>query len=245
MPLIGVLALQEISLATWNLRQLKDRIEIKYGKNQQRITSRSLDSIFENQDFARYHYSEIKKLISEHLDNKRTGKDYFQLVMSTDPTVRESEYQFSTSCKAHIISLLRNLHSIPDLLAHFIYFCLGFNINDETRLDESKVSLFNVKKILKKDPKYRELLELVMCLTVNEDFKYLKDIGNYSKHRANVIPKLSYSMEHEGNSVYKFTFEAFKRYPETPAVDFLNREYNRESEQILVIGNKINEIFAM
>lgn len=218
---------------------------MKYGKDQLKITTRSLDSIFENQDFAKYHYFEIKKLISGHLDSGKTGKDYFQLVMSTDSNVRESEEQFSTSCKAHIISLLRNMHSIPDLLAHVVYFCLGFNINSETSLDESKVSLFNVKKILENNPKYRKLLELLTCLSVNDDFKYLKDLGNYTKHRANVIPKLSYSMEHEGEDVYKFTFEAFKKYPETPAIKFLNREYNRESEQIIIIGNTINELVAM
>ena len=231
-------------MATWNLKELKDCIGDKYGDKQKKTTLRSLDSIFENQDFSRFHYFEIKDLISEHMIHNNSGPDYFKLVISTDETIRENEHQFSTSCKAHIISLLRQMHSIPDLLAHVIYYCFGFNLTNETRLDAHKVSLFNVKKILKKNSTYSQLLELLNSLTSNDDFKYLKDLGNYTKHRANVVPKLSYSMEHEGEKVYKFTFEAFESYPEVPAIDFLNREYSRQSEQIISIGNKLNALVA-
>lgn len=232
-------------MATWNLKELKEFIGIKYGDNQQKITLRPLDSIFENQDFARFHYSEIKKLIAEHMCNNKAGPDYFNLVMSTDISVRENEHQFSTSCKAHIISLVRQMHSIPDLLAHVIYFCLGLNTINETRLCDNKISLFNVKKILGNIPEYDELLGLLIRFTINDDFKYLKDLGNYTKHRGNVIPKLSYSMEHQGEQVYKFTFEAFQGHPEAHAVEFINREYNRQSEQIISIGKKINELVAV
>jgi hypothetical protein len=229
-------------LATWDLKELKDHIEKKYGEKQKNLSTRSLDSIFENQDFARYHYTEVKRLITEHMSGKETEKDYFRLVMSTDKTVRESEYQFSTSCKAHIISLLRHLHSIPDLLSHVIYFCLGFNIDNKNHLDDNKISLYNVKKLLQKDKKYQDLLESLLILTDSDDFRYLKVLGNHTKHRANVIPKLSYSLEFKGEKVYKFSFEAFNEYPQKPAVDFLNNEFNRGSEQIIIIGNKINKL---
>ena len=159
-------------------------------------------------------------------------------------TVRESEHKFSTSCKAHIISLLRQMHSIPDLLAHVIYYCFGFNLDNKTHLAANKVSLHNVKKILGNRSTYSELIELLNLLTGNDDYRYLKDLGNYTKHRANVVPKLSYSMEHKGEQVYKFTFEAFESYPEVSAIDFLNREYNRQSERIIAIGNKLNELVA-
>ncbi|QFU21960.1 hypothetical protein FM038_007200 [Shewanella eurypsychrophilus] len=229
---------------TWNLKELTNCIGDKYGGKQRKTTLRSLDSIFENQDFSRFHYFEIKDLISEHMINNQSGSDYLKLVINTDIIVRGNEHQFSTSCKAHIIALLRQMHSIPDLLAHVIYYCFGFNLSNETCLDAQKVSLFNVKQILKKDSIYSELLELLNSLTANEDFKYLKDLGNYIKHRANVVPKLSYSMQHEGEKVYKFTFDAFESYPEVPAIDFLNREYNRQSEQIISIGNELNALVA-
>lgn len=231
-------------MAEWDLEKLKDCVEEKYGDKQIEKTLRSLYSIFENQDFSRFHYHEIKDLISKHMINNNSGRDYLKLVISTDKTVRESEHQFSLSCKAHIISLLRQMHSIPDLLAHVIYYCFGFNLSKETRLKNHKICLFKVKNILNKNSFYSELLDLLNSLTSNDDFKYLKDLGNYTKHRANIIPKLSYSMEHKGEEIYKFTFDAFENYPEVPAIDVLDREYNRQGEQIIAIGNKLNELVA-
>ncbi|MFA0570173.1 hypothetical protein [Vibrio gallaecicus] len=233
-------------MISWDHPELKSSLEKRYGLGHQELAFKSLDSIFQNQDFSRYHYSEIDRLISEHMTDKKSVKDYFRLVMSTDANVKESEFIFRTSCKAHIISLLRHLHCAPDLLAHTIYYCLGFNLNDESFLEESKVTLYQVKLILKQKSEYKSLLKLVNCLTNNDDYKYLQDWGNHTKHRANVVPNLTYSLVSTGKDIYNFTFEAFsfkgREYPVESVMSFLNREYDRESEQIILIGMEINKL---
>jgi hypothetical protein len=62
-------------------------------------------------------------------------------------------------------------------------------------MDDNKISLYNVKKSLQKDKKYQGLLESLLILTDSDNFRYLMDLGNHTKHRANVIPKLSYYLE--------------------------------------------------
>jgi hypothetical protein len=233
-------------LISWDHPELKNLLEIRYGKGHQELAFKSLDSIFQNQDFSRYHYSEFNRLIEEHMTDKGAAKDYFQLTMSRDIDVRNSEFLFSTSCKAHIISLLRHLHCSPDLLAHTIYYCLGLNLDAESFLEESKVTLYQVKLILKRKSKYKDLLELVNAFTKNNDYQYLQDWGNQTKHRANVVPNLSYRIVATGKDIYNFTFEAFsfkgRNHSSESVISFLNREYDRESEKIILIGNEINKL---
>jgi hypothetical protein len=235
-------------LISWDHPELKSLLEKRYGKGHQELAFKSLDSIFQNQDFSRYHYSEINRLITEHMTSKETAKDYFCLSMSMDIDVRESEFLFSTSCKAHIISLLRHLHCAPDLLAHTIYYCLGLNLNEDSFLEASKVTLYQVKLILKRYNKYKPLLKLVNSFTNNNDYKYLQDWGNHTKHRANVVPNLSYRIVATGKDIYNFTFEAFsfkgRKHPLESVMSFINREYDRESEQIILIGIEINKLVA-
>lgn len=235
-------------MISWDQPELKSLLEKRYGEGHQKLAFKSLDSIFQNQDFSRFHYSEINRLISEHMKGKETAKDYFRLNMSMDIDVRESEFLFSTSCKAHIISLLRHLHCAPDLLAHTIYYCLGLNLNKESFLEESKVTLYKVKLILKRNSKYIPLLKLVNSFTNNNDYKYLQDWGNHTKHRANIVPNLSYRIVATGKDIYSFEFEAFsfkgRVHPIESVISFINREYDRESENIISIGIEINKLVA-
>ena len=231
-------------MVSWDLPELKNLLEKRYGVGHQELAFESLDSIFQNQDFSRYHYSEINRLISEHLAVNKTSKDYFNLRMSNDEEVRESEFSFSTACKAHIISLLRHLHCSPDLLAHTIYYCLGFNLSDDCSLKAREITLYKVKKILESKSEYNKLFELINGFTGNVDYEYLQAWGNHTKHRASIVPSLSYRIVAEGTEIYNFTFEVFsyqdKEYSTETVISFLNREFNRESVQILLIGSELN-----
>jgi hypothetical protein len=235
-------------LISWDQPELQNLLEARYGKGHQEIAFKSLDSIFQNQGFSRYHYSEINRLILDHMKENESEKDYFHLRMSRDVAVRDSESIFSLSCKAHIISLLRHLHCSPDLLAHTIYYCLGLNLNEESFLEASKVTLYQVKKILKRETEYIHLLKLINCFTNGNDYKYLQDWGNHTKHRANIVPNLSYRIVAEGKEIYNFKFEPFsfkgKEHPTVSVMGFLNREYDRQGEQIILIGVEINKLVA-
>ncbi|WP_025672951.1 hypothetical protein [Salinivibrio socompensis] len=52
---------------TWYIKELKDNVSELYGEEQAKALSIALDSIFENQDFARFHYAEVQRLIKGHM----------------------------------------------------------------------------------------------------------------------------------------------------------------------------------
>lgn len=232
----------------WSLKALKDNISILYGDEQIKLVSPSLDSIFENQEFARYHYSELNRLVKEHMEGLDGAHDYVDLILTNDNDIRNSEYDYGISYKANIMALVRNLHSINDLLAHTIYFSLGLNLIKKTHINPRCLNLYQVKEKLKHIKSAAGLIIDLERMMSHEDSKYLNSLVNHSKHRANIAPKLTYELNNSGAGIYKFLFQEFEyddiTYEAKLADPFLNSMYDRQSQLIIEIGNKINLLVA-
>ena len=230
---------------SWSIINLKNTITEMFGKDQINLVEPSLESIFENQDFSRFHYSELQRLITSHVDGKNSSEDYFKLVMTNDNDVKNDEYEFKIACKANIMAFVRSLHSNADLLAHTIYYSLGLNLSKETELNPRQINIFNIKTKLEKMQGTCSLINELNNLTDHKDFKYLNSLVNHSKHRANISSNLTYQLKNTGKSIYQFFFQKFEydkiNYEEQSTDSFLNREYDRQSEAVIVIGNTINE----
>ena len=118
---------------SWSLTELKNSIETLHGTEQVKLLSPCLESIFQNQDFARYHYSELNRLVQEHFDGLEDKTNYLKLILTNDIEVINNEHDYGIAYKAHILAILKNLHSISDLLAHAIYFALGLNLKEKKK----------------------------------------------------------------------------------------------------------------
>ncbi|MGO2233504.1 MAG: hypothetical protein ACTH5B_05475 [Marinomonas sp.] len=224
---------------------MKDDVCLLFDEEQTKKLSPSLDSIFENQDFSRFHYGEIQRLIEEHMKDKKSAKDYMRLVITNDVDVLNAEHEFKTGCRAHIFALLKNLHSITDFLAHVLYFSFGLDRLKTTEIAPKKLNLYTVKDKMKKHFNTPRLLGLIERLTSNSDYEYLRDIVNHSKHRSNIMSQLTYDSLKQGKDIYLLSIFAFsidgKSYNARDVSDFLNSEYDRQSELVIEIGNEINK----
>lgn len=233
---------------SWNLKELKEMIDEYYGESQKKLLSPSLNSIFDNQGFARYHYAQIKELISNHLKTMTKESDYLDLILTLDPEVYNTEHEFHLSLRANINALLINLNCIPDYLSHVLYYSLALNLSNSTKIEPKKISLYSVKiKLLDSSiPNKQELLKLLDELTLNDDFDFLRALVNHSKHRYTITPKLTYNMQKSNDDIYELKFENFtydkKTYPAKNVNEFINSEYNRQSILMISIGNNINSI---
>jgi hypothetical protein len=229
----------------WSILDLKTKVLERYGEEQINLLTPSLESIFENQDFSRFHYSEFQRLIDSHVDGKSSGKDYIGLVLTNSHDVKNEEHEFKIACKANIMALVRSLHSISDLLAHTIYYSLGLNLNTQTKLTPRNISLYNIKEKLEFVESYSLLRKELKVFSTHTDFEYLNGLVNHSKHRSNITSKLTYKLKHTGKNVYQFNFDSFNygenNFAEQHVDEYINREFNRQSEAIIVIGNLIND----
>ena len=232
----------------WSIKELEDNIAKLFGDEQVKLVSPSLQSIFENQDFARYHYTEVNRLIKEHMDGKSAGDDYISLVLTNDNETRNSEYYFGISYKANIMALVKSLHSITDLLAHTIYYSLGLNLAKKTKIKPRNLNLYQVKEKLNHCSDSKGLISELMNLTNHENYRYLNALVNHSKHRSNITSKLTYALKESGADIYKLSFHSFKydgdNYDHEPVDSYIKNEFDRQSELIIKIGNKINKLVA-
>lgn len=233
-------------MVQWSLMDLKNTITDSYGGEQVKLISPSLESIFQNQDFARYHYSELNRLVEEHFEGLEDKQDYLKLILTNDADVRNKEHNYGIAYKANIMALLKNLHSISDLLAHAIYFALGLNLKEQTRINPKYL---NLKKVIDKLVNINgasDLVDDLNALTSHEDNIYLNSLVNHSKHRSNIVPNLSYELEKTGIDAYKFSFQEFDygeiSYGSKLVKPFLKNMYNYQSKSIINIGNKLNSL---
>ncbi|BCK05129.1 hypothetical protein VCSRO162_3320 [Vibrio cholerae] len=229
------------SILIWHIKELKADVTALFGREQTSALSSSLDSIFENYDFARYHYSEIKRLINNHMLGKKYPAEYLMLALTTDAEVLNAEIEFKLAYRANVFALLKNLHSISDFLAHVVYYSFGLNHDKSTSIECDKLNLYQVKKSLEKRKELCDILASLETLTNHSDYKYLRDVVNHTKHRSNILSDFTYDPNQHGEGIYQISFKPFGIHGEVSVNDYLNREYNRENALIIELGNKLNQ----
>lgn len=227
---------------TWNLEQLREDVRFLFGDEQRECLSPSLNSIVDRQTYARFHYQESKRILDEVLNGRDDRSVLIDLVFGAD---RNAQHEFAYRRKfaeAHIVAFLQSLHSLSDILAHAIYFALGLNLHKATRLPPKRVYLHKVRALLPPGEVSTRLQELID----HEDYRYLADIVNHSKHRS--VVQTPYSVDATGcdTQPYGLKFAAFvyddQAYTARWADPFMESEYNRQSALITRIGELLNDL---
>lgn len=227
---------------TWNLEQLREDVTFLFGDEQHECLSPSLNSIVDRQTYARFHYQESKRILGEVLNDRDDQAILVDLIFGAN---RNAHHEFASRRKfaeAHVVAFLQSLHSLSDILAHAIYFALGLNLHKATRLPPKRVYLHKVQALLSAGEVSVRLQELIN----HEDYRYLADIVNHSKHRS--VIQTPYSVDVTGcdTQPHGLKFAAFvyddQAYPARWADPFMESEYNRQSALITCIGELLNDL---
>lgn len=228
--------------SVWHIKALKDDVFKLYGEVQCNALSEPLNSIFENQEFSRFHYAEIQRHLQEHMVGKNSAHDYVRLILTEDADVLNKEHEFKLAYRANVFALLKNLHSVTDFLAHVLYYSFGLNLRSDTLIKSDRINLYRTKKSLEKVGVPDALMNLLILLTEHEDYIYLHDLVNHTKHRSNILSKLTYDANKTGVDIYQTTFLPFEKHDSVTVNEFLHREYDRQSELVVRIGQQINHV---
>lgn len=195
------------------------------------VISKTIESLHDRQDYARYHFHEFKRLSN----NKKSDIEALQLASSLD----EEYIKYRIAMKSNIVACMQNMHIIHDLLGWLIFKVLDLNISN-------KVSLYIVKKHLKclDENKYENLLKLLIHLVENEEFQYLCDLVNHSKHKYTIEPKFKTNFTGKIERVcYCDEFSQAGNSHEKKDIElFIIVEYAREAKLIIQIENELIKI---
>lgn len=226
----------------WNLVELKDSVQKLCGSEQSAKLTPCLNSIVERLRFSQYHYKQAKDTFDKALNDKTDFKSLLVFNLTGDIQEREEFEESKFITRANILSCIQNIHSVSDILSHVIYYSLDLKKAE----CESKISLSNVFNWIKPEEQYKNLADFIESLIYHEDYKYLSALVNHSKHRSIVEAYFNVNLRKQGKEMQEIKFREFTfrkiTYSSCHAFEFLTKEYDRESELVMEIGNKLNEI---
>lgn len=207
---------------SWDLEEFKNLLKQIYGEDHLHAAEQSIDSLGICLNFSIYHYNEYIKLYKE-----LSAKTLIEQLNDIDLSVEEK-------IAANILACLHNMNHIHDILGQVLKDTLYLKL-------DKKFYLSDVKDKLKEYPNLQKLLN---DLTEHEDYKYLKELINQTKHNAVVVPFVRQSfIETLSSGVILPEFKRKKvLYPEKDAKTFLNEIYSRESNLVAQIGQELNQI---
>ena len=211
------------------------------GSDAASIAWNSLQSLLDNLNICRYHYSALKELLSERLGVFK-GLSEHSAIRSMRKAFRENEpdeVMFRLACKANIGALLRVLHSNSDLLANFVHYCLLVNVQGHT-------NIHSVIKELKGDDSKSELVSLLEEFRSGGDYAYLVAWCNNSKHWTNIEPVVTHSLIKPLENIISWQFQSFiynkVKYDSVDALPFLEREFDRQGHLIFQIIREVDSL---
>ena len=230
----------------WSLKELRGDVERLHGEEQEKLLFPCLESVVNRKRYARYHFQEFNKLLSEYLANKTDELSLIQLVMGGDEDERGDFDDCRLRAEANIMGCMQSMHSVADILGHVIYYSLNMNNCPSMKLKARYVSIYNVFNKLKGSAQYDDLYKKIAILINNANYQYLADVVNHSKHRSIVGTSFTVDTQDGADRLHGFRFLAFEYqgriYPERWVDNFLEDEYKRQDSLVIGIGNEINQL---
>ena len=229
-------------MTTWNLEALRDAVQQRYGGEQKDTFNAPLNSVIQRGEFAKYHYTEAKRLLEAATAAHIELGDMMMLILGND-TASVAFRQARFQAAAHITACVQNMHATADILAHTVYFALGMNLDPALWLKPRNISM---AQVIKKVP-IEAIQQLLSALVEDEGFLYLSALNNHSKHRS--IVDIPFSIDLTPNpGPPGLKFAAFEyddqMFTERLAMPTLDKEYGRQSKLIIGIGQLLNSTLS-
>ncbi|MCY1282062.1 hypothetical protein D9M70_308860 [compost metagenome] len=234
-----------VASVTWSLKELKDDVTGLYGKERCDQLLDSLESIVDRSDFAKYHFHEFERLLSEFMAGKEDDTSIAMALFGADEEEEASFQKVRMQAVANVIACMQSMHAVADTLSHVIYFSLDMQSSNDSRLAQRSISIHSVRQRLTLVGDAHSLHKLIGEFVDHQGFIYLNDVVNQSKHRSLIGTSYTLNMTGVGR-LHGLEFKAFKREGRTYGPrwvdDYLKEEFSRQSRLIIQIGQELNGV---
>ncbi|MBJ2157053.1 hypothetical protein [Variovorax sp. IB41] len=226
-------------LQAWSLRELNDRVEHLHGRDQAQKTATCAQSVCKRQDYMKYHYCEVERLIGAQLKETNSDDILTNYVFPKNTPEYHEFHSRRTEAEANLIAFLQCIHATEDTLAHVVYFALNLN-----QLKPSRISIKAVCELLTPSPLQAE----ISAMLNNAELRHVAALVNHSKHRSVVGAAISVSfIEDEQSHGLKFEGFTYREhcYPQRWAIPFMKTSFDAMQEHMLRIGKALNAQLAI
>jgi hypothetical protein len=222
----------------WDVKTTRELILHMYGKEQFLKANQSLISALQRKDFARFHYFEAAHRWKAQLDDVR-DLDPIEVVLDCgDDNAVETRAQRMDELAAHVHACVHSLHTIPDTMAHALYYGLALNIG--SCLKERQISAATVAKKLGNVGSHTKLLGFFQSIYLNGDFPFIEALNNHGKHRSLVRTGTWFDMTGSASDPVTLELSDFDfdgvRHVRREILPLLASEYERVSKAVVDCG---------
>lgn len=197
----------------------------------------------ERQDFARYHYQEVLRLLDDFQKRHLADRPLFVVSHGTDEEARGDFELLMTQISAHALACVLSIHAVADVTAFAAYHALGYGLQPDP-LRERDISANSVQARLLATPDHAGIATLIGELCIDANYKHVAALANKSKHQALVRPVLNEDWTGNREQRHEIRFSAFKigenEYPEVALATLLMPAYNLASRITIDVGNALN-----
>lgn len=235
----------------WNMKALIEFVDEKQGQPQGMSVSAVLTSLMWKLNIARYHAEESKQAINKLFGNpKDVGivevvDLIFEQTSGSERGKAFSNMQFVS--EANLIACAQSLHSMADIFGQVVYFCLDLNNVLPKPITQRKQSLSVINKTMKENAIAPSITKLIEVFLKSQEFRYLTDYVNVTKHRSLIPARYTVSFVQEaqhGLQISRFSYEG-RNYDVKWSDDFLNQDVITVQKMIIEIGCEINKYFVI
>lgn len=224
--------------STWEVKKTRDLVNKLYGKKQYLIAKQSINSVLQRKDFARFHYFEAFERWDAHMEDIK-NEDPINLVLAcADEITNERRANLMEELAAHVHACVHSLHTIPDIMAHALYY--GLSLDSRFPLNERSITAKSVAKILASNESLTTLSKLLQSIYVEGDFNYIDALNNHGKHRSIIRPGTWFDLRAKSEVPITLEFSEFIydgiNYERHEIKPILSNEFERIDANIIYCG---------
>lgn len=231
---------------TWDVKRTRSLIDRAFGRGQLQLARPAIKSVSDRLDYANYHYREAMRLTKEFAGKYLTNQPLLAVALSSDNDERHAFEELMTQLGAHTIACVQSIHALPDILSHMLYFSLG--LNRGSALEEQRVEVRAVCKLLKRRPKYVEFADALESMVSEDAFAHVSALANHSRHRSIVQPQLNEDLTGLRADRHEVRFSSFnylgKSFPVVGVRALLEPAYASCSQIVVGTGETLNRTLS-
>lgn len=230
----------------WDMSLTRELVRARWGDTELEALRPVLRAVTTRLIHARIHFQDYQRLVNEHLHQPlEAGMPWWELMWVSDEKGIGARNYFFVAAEGYVYASVQSQHAIADNLAHVVYYCLGWNVDQ--RIPLGKVSLATVRAQLARDvatsPELTSLRQQLEALNRAPAYEALSDVTNHIKHHGGLPVRVGWGESEE--APYEVQLSSFSRKQQTqpsreiPA--FLEETYDAMSRAVVTTGRALNE----
>ncbi|MBP6202960.1 MAG: hypothetical protein KA435_07840 [Azonexus sp.] len=139
-------------MSSWDIEQTRQDVRRLFGDDQLELARPCLRSVVDRQTYARIHFKDARAKIESYTQTALQDTSLFEVTFCDSEAWVEFNI-FIREVGAHLTACVQSIHAVPDILAHAIYYSLGFN-RSPGALKARDICTAKVLKLLKKESQF-------------------------------------------------------------------------------------------